>query len=863
MLKSLVIVLLTVLALGQLHAQSQTDKQGYAPKVNSQGNLYNQLRADSAQHVPHKYSLTRNTSDSTPQVFVWSTTAGDSLILFVNGRYIVIGAGAFVANVGGAVSYQSGTFASMPLPGVYGRFYASTDNARLYFDNGTIWLNLSGGGGVITFNGRTNAVTLSSADVLTALGYVPVSVLDSNSIYLNPGRIYVIVDSLGAIIDAKMKNYGGAPGWIVGTLAALPSPTTMLAGTHYTASDVGQIYVDTGSGGSRGWKLISGGGGGGGADSAIWKNDAHYTGDHTLTMGSHTQTVQGNIWKFDSLGLLTNHYLYSDSIMGFGDSYVVNIGASSPGNGFMYLLGRKLNAPIANYAVSGTFGQTDITVQFANIPHYDSTKYRYLIMDWGVNDMRGAAGGTPGIDTTHFKDSVGRFIDTCIARGWPLNRLIYLSIINAASAAGTNSVFHSNYFSAQKNLCLAKGIVFIDMMTPFQQVSGGTSIYGLTTDGIHPNDQGHELYSTIIASTLGYHTVAQGQGIAVNGLIEANNLTLRGLPYAGYKAVPLGVDTNGHLVNFNQAAFIPNNNDSAFGGNINLTGEIAASAQIEGGSVVVGSGAVTVPKNFTKAVLLQFNSGSNVGMVDALNFAGGALPLALNSEFGGGTVMIGTQMPFSTSDGFENNGKTYLADSLKFKRLPLLGYTPGDSSAYFKSNGDGTKTLEMGPPAGTGGARYTLVPYVPTPGDTTGFSMDSNGIVIASVSFPAVSGGTLADGIYLPIGANVSNAASITMDSANYSRNGNTVSVDGKMSVTPTSGTANTEVSISIPINSLLSGAHAVTGTSMSSQTANGGVGGVVLWAGSAGTNTVKLLFYQTGGTTATEVYFHLSYRVQ
>src|SRR5579871_6673463 len=102
MLKYLVTFSLMLLVSACAVAQAQTDKQGYAPKVASQGNLFNQLRTDSAQHIPHKYGLTLNTTDSTPQVFAWSTPAGDSLILYVNGRYIIIGAGANVANMGNA-----------------------------------------------------------------------------------------------------------------------------------------------------------------------------------------------------------------------------------------------------------------------------------------------------------------------------------------------------------------------------------------------------------------------------------------------------------------------------------------------------------------------------------------------------------------------------------------------------------------------------------------------------------------------------------------------------------------------------------------------------------------------------------------
>ncbi len=108
MLKSLVIILLMGLVASSGFAQAPTDKQGYSPKVFSFGNLFNQLRADSALHIPHKYVLAQNTTDSTPQLFVWSTPSGDSLVLFVNGRYIIVGSGTGSGTVTGvAISNDS------------------------------------------------------------------------------------------------------------------------------------------------------------------------------------------------------------------------------------------------------------------------------------------------------------------------------------------------------------------------------------------------------------------------------------------------------------------------------------------------------------------------------------------------------------------------------------------------------------------------------------------------------------------------------------------------------------------------------------------------------------------------------------
>lgn len=63
---------------------------GYAPKVNSYGNLYNRLIADSAQHIPNKSCLCTNDNDTTPQLFIYA----DTLRGFWNGTFKNIGFGS-------------------------------------------------------------------------------------------------------------------------------------------------------------------------------------------------------------------------------------------------------------------------------------------------------------------------------------------------------------------------------------------------------------------------------------------------------------------------------------------------------------------------------------------------------------------------------------------------------------------------------------------------------------------------------------------------------------------------------------------------------------------------------------------------
>lgn len=240
MLKILAISLLMSLVAVQLRAQTPTDKQGYAPKVFSFGNLFNQLRTDSAQHIPHKYGLTLNTTDSTPQIFAWSTPSGDSLILYVHNRYIIIGAGAFVNNLGNATGIQTGAFLSRPAAGHLGNFYGSTDSLRWSFDNGTSWIDLGGsggggggGGGVVSFNTRTGAVTLTSGDVTTALGFTPLATVSTTNSVAGSGTSPSPVQLVGDAASPGNSQYYGTDGSGAKGYHALPSG---VAGANPTAS---------------------------------------------------------------------------------------------------------------------------------------------------------------------------------------------------------------------------------------------------------------------------------------------------------------------------------------------------------------------------------------------------------------------------------------------------------------------------------------------------------------------------------------------------------------------------------------------------------------------------------------------------
>jgi hypothetical protein len=127
----------------------------------------------------------------------------------------------------------------------------------------------------------------------------------------------------------------------------------------------------------------------------------------------------------------------------------------------------------------------------------------------------------------------------------------------------------------------------------------------------------------------------------------------------------------------------------------------------------------------------------------------------------------------------------------------------------------------------------------------------------------SISANLASGGIYLPVGATGPGSTAVTPDSAIWGRNGNSVWVDGQVSITPSSSVGNSQITLTIPVNSLLTGGHAIWGTGMTSQAATGLGVGAVIFGGTPGSNTVNFTLYQTGGTGAIAVYYHYGYRVQ
>lgn len=172
--------------------QGKAQTNGYPPAIRSYGNQNNRSRSDSAQHLPHKYALTQNTTDSTPQIFVWTTPSGDSLVVFVNGRYIVYTPGSGGGDTAN-LSFRQDTLATS-IDEKMDTLWTITDSTFGYYKNGVF--------SSYKMRGLVNG---------PGYGFKIVSgkgIVDSSA-FVAWTRLYKLNDSMKLINDARYLQTGG------------------------------------------------------------------------------------------------------------------------------------------------------------------------------------------------------------------------------------------------------------------------------------------------------------------------------------------------------------------------------------------------------------------------------------------------------------------------------------------------------------------------------------------------------------------------------------------------------------------------------------------------------------------------------
>jgi hypothetical protein len=117
----------------------------------------------------------------------------------------------------------------------------------------------------------------------------------------------------------------------------------------------------------------------------------------------------------------------------------------------------------------------------------------------------------------------------------------------------------------------------------------------------------------------------------------------------------------------------------------------------------------------------------------------------------------------------------------------------------------------------------------------------------------------LADGTFTPTTTNITNAASSSIPTAwQYLKVGNTVTMSGQITVTPTAATTLTEVQVTLAVASDIAATGNIAGSGSAAQGTSLGIVGI---NGSAPNNTARIIF-TSFTNTAHQLFVTITYRV-
>lgn len=410
----------------------------------------------------------------------------------------------------------------------------------------------------------------------------------------------------------------------------------------------------------------------GGSNTQIQFNDAGaFGGNSGFTYNKTTNTANLDTGALRRLQIGVSGNFASDTLVAFGDSYTVGVGATSVQFSYARLLAAHLQLLIKNFGVSGStlmkrspidpYGAVNMVDRIGDIPT-KTARHKYLLFAYGLNDVGyNSANYTP----TNFSIDYRTVLDAALAKGWAATDIIlitpwYISTDGYASYASTtgtpqvNATRHLQFVDTVLALASQYGTNVFDIYRS-QSVSGGVGF--VSNDNIHPANTGHAFIAGQISSYVGYTVLKNNQANATNGVTELQQLRLTAPDSAldNYYGRILELDTLG-MVRVLKTNAIVRNNPSAVpdAQQIYIDGKIITSpnnslATITDVERIISIGGV-------KGHFLRANgslpggmvgSAVEIGLVGSTGYVGaydrtGSSPLNLSINALGGNVLVGT-----------------------------------------------------------------------------------------------------------------------------------------------------------------------------------------------------------------------------
>jgi hypothetical protein len=342
--------------------------------------------------------------------------------------------------------------------------------------------------------------------------------------------------------------------------------------------------------------------------------------------------------------------------------------------------------------------------------------------------------------------------------------------------------------------------------------SGGNGIYG--GSGSLPSD--------ITISTAGFATVWSGSNDNETTLTVTNTGTTNASAIAGNASGTTSIGITG-----SSSQYI-----GVYG---NSTSNIGVQGQSSSGVGVIGVSSTGT------AIRGQINPSSTSTIENVVT-------LLRTSSAGSGANGIGAAIQYELETA--TSGNSQIAGSTAFKWTDA---TTATRTSQFEIYGiNSATTARKAALAGSG--QWTWDGY----GAGT-FTGTPTGTLQTTSSGNIIEGPMIAAGTYTPTLTNGTNVTSSTASSCQYMRVGNTVTVSGKINVTPTS-TGATDLGISLPIASAIANDNECGGTGAVGNTTD--LFGSV--RGDATNDRAELIFTigATGTTSAQDWYFTFTYRI-
>lgn len=206
-----------------------------------------------------------------------------------------------------------------------------------------------------------------------------------------------------------------------------------------------------------------------------------------------------------------------------GDSIGEGVGASDESARWhpllnQYLLDKYKSKPEMKLLTKGGSDVFDGLVELNN--YKTNTTYDLIFICFGQNDQ-----GSLPIDK--FRENYSLLLETLIKRFPDAQIVTFVE----------NALTKMEYKNEIQSLSIKYGAISIDMQEEFKQ--SGINVKELTTDGIHPNDKGYEIYASTVSKVLSQSEKNKDKlnepTIKVTGPVQKMDITVEASKKVGFK----------------------------------------------------------------------------------------------------------------------------------------------------------------------------------------------------------------------------------------------------------------------------------------------------------------------------------------